>query len=159
MDDSVSVGARHTWIDSLGATVSLVCALQCVALPLLLATLPFPLLVSSLPFLRPGILMGSYIDQYFIVTGTLLAAGSFAWGVRLHRRYYVFLFLVVALGLLYGSKVWVDNRTQVFWVVSGALILAAGHLVNRRLCRLCRPCQARELAVTVSPAMRAGGSA
>jgi hypothetical protein len=159
MNDSGSAGVRHAWLDSLGATVALACALQCVLLPFFLATLPFPLLVNFLPFLRPAILMGNYVDQYFLATATLLAAGSISWGFRVHRRYYVFLFLVVALGLLYGSKAWVDSRTQVLLVIPGALILAAGHLINRRLCRLHCSCQARELGGTASPAMPASGSA
>lgn len=152
MDENASQVAHRSWLDSLGTTVSVACAIQCAAFPLLISVLPFPLLVSVLPFLNPGFLVGGGLEKVLLWTKIALAAGSFSWGFRFHRRIYVFIFLVSALGLILIGRVWVENRYQIPFVVSGALILAAGHFLNRRLCRFCLACGAREPKVVSKPA-------
>ena len=159
MDEVPSKAAHRSRLDSLGAAVSVACAIQCAVLPLLISVLPFPLLVSLLPFLHPGFIVGGGLEKIFVATATALAAGSFTWGFRFHRRFYVFLFLILALGLIVAGRVWVERRHQVPFVVSGALILAIGHIINRRLCRLCRFCRVPEANVVPEPAVLKSSSA
>jgi len=65
---------------------------------------------------------------------------SFGSGFRAHRRFYIFAFLLSASVLILTGRLWVDPSYEVPLVVSGMLVLAAGHLLNRRLCRLCAAC-------------------
>lgn len=135
MDEKVSLARPRTWMDSLGTTVSIACAIQCTL---------FPLLISVLPLLGLGFLAGDGIEKVFIATSIVLAAGSFSWGFRYHRRFYIFLFLVSGLALILTGRVWVADGFEIPVVVSGTLVLTSGHLLNRRLCRLCVACEHRD---------------
>jgi hypothetical protein len=133
MEEKVLAVAPRPWIDVLGATVSVACAIHCSI---------FPLLVSVLPLLGLGFLLGEGVEKFFLATSIVLAVSSFSWGVRYHRRFYVFLFLVSAAALIIAGRLWVDDRFEIPLVVCGAVVLAAGHFLNRRLCRLCATCAA-----------------
>jgi MerC mercury resistance protein len=135
MDEKVSPAGPRTWMDSLGTTVSIACAIQCTI---------FPLLIGLLPLVGLGFLAGDGIEQFFIVTSIVLAAGSFSWGFRHHRCYHIFLFLVSGLALIFTGRVWVADGFEIPVVVSGTLVLTSGHLLNRRLCRLCIACEHQE---------------
>ena len=131
MDDIASQAVHRSWIDSLGTTVSVVCAIQCSL---------FPLLVTVLPLIGLGFLLGDGLERVFLITSLVLAVSSFGSGFRAHRRFYIFAFLLSASVLILTGRLWVDPSYEVPLVVSGMLVLAAGHLLNRRLCRLCAAC-------------------
>ena len=131
MEEKVLAVAPRPWIDVLGTTVSIACAIQCSI---------FPLLVSVLPLLGLGFLLGESVERFFLATSSVLAVSSFIWGFRYHRRFHVFLFLVSAAALIIAGRLCVDERYEIPFVVSGSLILTAGHFLNRRLCRLCAEC-------------------
>jgi hypothetical protein len=133
MDEKVSLTGPRTWMDSLGTTVSIACAIQCTF---------FPLLISVLPLVGLGFLAGDGVEQGFIITSVILAVGSFSWGFRHHRRFYIFLFLLSGLTLIFTGRAWVADGFEIPFVVSGTLVLAAGHLLSRRLCQLCVDCEA-----------------
>lgn len=131
MNDHASQVVHRSWLDSLGATVSLACAIQCSL---------FPLLVGILPFLGMGFLLGDGLEQVLLVTSLVLAVSSFGLGFRAHRRFYIFVFLFSATVLILVGRLGVDPRYEVPLVVLATLVLGAGHLLNRRLCRLCAMC-------------------
>lgn len=131
--------APRSWIDSVGATVSIACAIQCSV---------FPLLVGLLPLLGLGFLLGDGIEKIFVATSMVIAVSSFTWGFRYHRRFHVFVFLVSALALISAGRFWVDERYEIPIVISGTLVLAAGHFLNRRLCRLCEECAHERASVS-----------
>jgi MerC mercury resistance protein len=133
VDEKVSPVAPQSWVDSLGASVSIACAIQCTL---------FPLLIGVLPLVGLGFLAGDGVEKVFLVTSIVLAVGSFSWGFRHHKNLYVFLFLIGGLLLIFTGRAWVDENFEISFVVSGTLVLAAGHLLNRRLCRLCVVCEA-----------------
>ena len=58
MDEKVSLAGPRTWMDSLGTTVSIACAIQCTL---------FPLLISVIPLLGLGFLAGDGVEKVFIV--------------------------------------------------------------------------------------------
>jgi MerC mercury resistance protein len=131
MNEDASHVVHRLWLDSLGTTVSLVCAIQCSL---------FPLLASILPLLGLGFLLGEGLERVFLITSLVLAVGSFGSGFRAHRRFYLFAFLFSASALILTGRLWVDPSYEVPLVVSGTLVLVVGHLFNRRLCRLCAAC-------------------
>jgi hypothetical protein len=131
MDNKDSLAAPRSWLDSLGTTVSIACAIQCVL---------FPLLVSILPLLGLSFLAGDGVEKVFIVTSIALAIASFYSGARYHKNLHIFLFLIGGVTLIFVGRLWVHMNFEVPFVVSGTSVLAAGHLLNRRLCRLCSTC-------------------
>jgi MerC mercury resistance protein len=133
--EKVSLVASQSWVDSLGASVSIGCAIQCTL---------FPLLIGVLPLVGLGFLTGDGVEKFFLVTSIILAVGSLSWGFRHHKNLYVFLFLIAGLLLIFTGRVWVEENSEISFVVSGTLVLAAGHLLNRRLCQLCVVCEASE---------------
>jgi hypothetical protein len=124
--------ALQSWVDSLGAGVSITCAIQCVL---------FPLLIGVLPLIGLGFLAQDGVETGFLAASIVLALGSFSWGFRQHRRRYIFLFLIGGLAPIFIGRAWVDEGLEISFVVPGTLALAAGHLLNRRLCRLCVACE------------------
>jgi hypothetical protein len=136
MNDSASLAVHRSWLDSLGTTVSLACAIQCSL---------FPLLVGVLPIIGLGFLLGDRLEQVFLATSLVLAVSSFGSGFRAHRRFYIFAFLLSASALILVGRLWVDPSYEVPLVVSGTLVLATGHIVNHRLCRLCATCTSHRM--------------
>jgi MerC mercury resistance protein len=132
MKKKTSLPVSHGRIDSFGTTVSIACAIHCTV---------FPLIISVLPLVGLGFLAGDGVEKVFLGTSIVLAAGSFTWGFRYHRQIYVFLFLISGLGLVLAGRLWAQERLELPLVVSGAMLLAGGHLINRRLCRLCDNCK------------------
>jgi hypothetical protein len=130
--------APRAWLDSLGTTVSIACAVQCTV---------FPLLVSVSPLLGLGFLVGDGFEKFFVVTSIVLAVSSFGRGFRYHRRFHIFLFLITAAALIIAGRFWVEDRYEIPFVVSGTLVLAAGHFLNRRLCQLCAECATHDTTV------------
>jgi len=131
MGRNVFAVAPRSWIDSLGATVSIACAIQCSI---------FPLLVGVLPLLGLGFLLGDGVEKIFVATSVILGISSFTWGFRSHRRFHIFAFLISALVLICAGRYCVDERYETLVVISGTLVLSFGHFLNRRLCRLCKEC-------------------
>src|SRR6476619_8482533 len=74
----------HPVLDRLGATGSLVCAIHCALLPLLIALLPS---------LGIAVWLGDDFERGFVLFATLLGSFTLVWGYRRHR-------VVRALGLL-----------------------------------------------------------
>jgi MerC mercury resistance protein len=135
MDKNVSIVAPCSWVDSLGTTVSIACAIQCSV---------FPLLIGVLPLFGLGFLLGDGVEKIFVTTSILIAVSSFSWGFRYHRRFYIFIFLISALALIAAGRLWVDEPYEIPIVISGTLLLSAGHFLNRRLCHLCAECRSHE---------------
>jgi hypothetical protein len=135
-----SPAAPPLWIDSFGLAVSLTCAIQCAALPFLLTMVSFPILVSVFSFIGPALALIGGIEKPLLAGAITLAIGSFGLGFRSHRRLRIFLFPVAALGLVLLGRLSANGWHQMPLVISGSLVLVAGHVVNRRLCRFDKAC-------------------
>ncbi|MDB6027119.1 MAG: hypothetical protein JWM68_3342 [Verrucomicrobiales bacterium] len=124
-------------LDAAGATLSTLCAIHCVLMPFVLALLP----AFGLSFLADRTL-----ERTLCVS--LMALASFClWnGFRQHRHWRVYLWLAVGLPLIAYAQ-WNlpddcclakhDGRFESTFMFVGGLVVAAGHLHNRRLMRLC----------------------
>jgi hypothetical protein len=119
----------HSLIDRFGATGSLLCAIHCALLPLLLA---------ALPSLGLSIWLGDGFERGFVMFVTLMGLFSLAWGYRRHRKFRALGVLLLGLaaiwtGLLYapwhhGSAAW-HAGVMTF----GGTMIGAAHLLNLRL--------------------------
>jgi hypothetical protein len=126
-----AIARRSVWIDSMGAWISLGCALHCAAIPLLF---------SFLPLLGLGFLVDDAFETLLLTFSVALAFGSLCWGYRLHRRWSGFLILTSGLSLILVGRNFVNSEFEIPFVVAGALFLAAAHMLNRYLCVRCHDC-------------------
>lgn len=113
--------------DRVGAVGSLLCALHCALLPLLIAVLP-------------ALGLGSFalvdLDQAFTVFATLLGITTLAYGFRRHRAFHAWIVLIPGLALIWigsFSPLHTHSMTHVLTMVAGGLAVAAAHLINLRL--------------------------
>jgi MerC mercury resistance protein len=127
-----AVSASSVRIDLVGTCVSLVCAVHCL-------TVPF--LVTVLPLAGVGVLLGGSLEILFIVASVVLATVSVCWGFRRHRRWRVFVVLGAALTMIAVGRFLASEPYELVFVFMGAMVLAAGHLLNRYLCLTCVVCE------------------
>lgn len=121
--------------DRVGATASLLCALHCAALPLLL---------TVLPALGLGFLADHRFERVFIAFASALALTTLIRGYRRHRMPGALYLLAPGLILLW-SGAWVFD-TESSPVVHAALVTVGGscvalaHVANMRLTHLFGAC-------------------
>jgi hypothetical protein len=119
-------------LDLVGTCVSLMCALHCLTVPLL---------VTVLPLAGAGVFLGGSLEVLFIAASVALATGSLCWGFRRHRRWQMFIVLGAALTMIGVGRFLARESFELVFVVMGAAVLAGGHLLNRYLCLTCRVCE------------------
>jgi hypothetical protein len=130
--NQTTASASSARIDLVGACVSLMCAVHCL-------TVPF--LVTVLPLAGVGVLLGGSLEILFIVASVILATCSLCWGFRRHGRWRVFIVLGAALTMIAVGRFLASEPYEIAFVFMGAMVLAAGHLLNRYLCLTCVVCE------------------
>jgi hypothetical protein len=146
-------------LDVVGATASALCAIHCIAMPILLATLP----ALGLRFL-----LSHNVERGFVIGAVILAIANTCWGFRTHRKTRVIwlaviggLFLLIAtFGHSHAtpdSHACQDHahhahehheeesRPQsslggLSMLLGGAAFLISAHFLNRRFCKSCHHC-------------------
>ena len=120
----------HAFLDWLAVLISALCALHCLALPVLL--LVFPLLIGSV-----------FTDEDFhrLILWVILPTSLIAVAAARYRHpdTRVLLWVGTGMALLLLAALWAHDRAPVWVDVSltttGGLILAVGHIRNLRLSR------------------------
>jgi hypothetical protein len=113
--------------DRVGMAGSLLCAVHCALMPVLLA---------ALPALGLGGFSLVDIDQGFTIFATLLGVTTLAVGFRRHRAFRAWLVLIPGLSLVWiGSFTALHDHSIAHTVVmvAGGLSIALAHLINLRL--------------------------
>ncbi len=113
--------------DRVGALGSVLCAVHCALLPIVIA---------ALPALGLGGFALVDIDQAFTVFATLLGVAVLSYGYRRHRAFRAWMVLIPGLALIWiGSFTPLHNHSMghVVVMVAGGLAVAAAHLINLRL--------------------------
>lgn len=117
----------------------MICAVHCIALPILLAVLPV---------LGLGFLLNETLEKGFVIASVAVAGFSLFWGVRVHGRWraiplYVLGALMLVLGMFvfsHGHDHAQDHVHGLLLLVLGATAMSASHIINRRLCLACPKC-------------------
>lgn len=114
----------HRKIDSVGTCLSLLCAVHCIALPILI------LLIPSF-----GFLMAENYERIFVAGTICLALFSLVLGAISHRQAKPFYFFGIAVASILFAETYGEESFmhRVFFLV-GAVFLATTHIINRRLC-------------------------
>ena len=119
-----------TILDRLGIWISGLCALHCLAIPVL------PLLASSV--------FGEVWFERTILSLSILigSVALIAGAVRYHGQVYP-LILLLSGGAIYWFKDMFGESGEPFTIAIGAMLIIVGHWINMRLCRKCRCCQGK----------------
>ncbi|QIL21206.1 MerC domain-containing protein [Thermomonas sp. HDW16] len=119
---------QHRLLDRLGATGSLLCALHCALLPLLIALLPT---------LGLGGVLDERFEQAFVLFATLVGGYSVLSGYQRHRLWQALALmlpglLILWLGVLYRplhESVWPHALVMTL----GGTLVGLAHLANLKL--------------------------
>lgn len=128
--DAPLVGARtpHPLLDRLGATGSLLCAIHCALLPLLIALLPS---------LGIAAWLGEDFERGFVLFATLLGLFTLVWGYRRHRAVRALRLLVPGLAILWFSVLYPPLHhalvPHAITMTLGGTLVGLAHLANLRL--------------------------
>jgi MerC mercury resistance protein len=118
---------RHI-LDRFGSTSSLVCALHCALLPIV---------ISVLPALGLGFMAWSGFEWAFVIFASLLGLFSLWIGYQRHRVVRALLFLLPGLALVWAGILVPSIHHSVFWhavaMSAGGTLIAVAHLINLRL--------------------------
>ncbi|MGQ9897044.1 MAG: MerC domain-containing protein [Acidobacteriota bacterium] len=137
-EPSTSLTKLPPWIDRLnwvGATASLICAVHCLAMPLL---------IGILPILGLSLLSSPWLEWSLIgftgAIGLLTLFPSYHWK---HRRSQPLVLFLLGFGLILGTKFLFDEGSSLETpgMVTGALFVAVANLINHRLVHTCGTCR------------------
>jgi hypothetical protein len=112
-----------------GTGASVACLIHCVA---------FPFLIGILPAIGLSFLMSSAAERIMIWSAIIFSAGTMCWGLRTHRKWW--LLILPALGAGYYMMAPCMRDYHLVCMIFGGVCLAAGNLMNRKLCRQCSQC-------------------
>ena len=122
---------RRAWLDRLGITASMACALHCALTPVLLALAPSLGLAAWNERWEPALLA-------FV---TVLALCTMGWGSHCHRRFEAWGLLLPGLVLAWVAHLALgEGHLHRTGLVLGGLLVAAAHVWNQRLTHRPRPC-------------------
>lgn len=113
--------------DRVGMVGSVLCAIHCAIVPLV---------VSALPALGLGVFASADLDQGFALFATVLGFSTLLLGYRRHRAFRALALLIPGLSLvLIGSFSPLHDHSaeHAVLMVCGGLLIAAAHLLNMRL--------------------------
>jgi len=120
-------------LDALGIGASLVCAVHCVLLPLLIA---------GLPLLGLEVLENEKLEYALLGFSFLVGYSALFRGYRKHHRHAkpLVLFSFGYLALLAGHFLAPENW-EPFVITLGAGLIVWAHLQNLKECKSCKVCQ------------------
>jgi hypothetical protein len=114
-------------LDKAGIWTSAICAIHCVAFPILMTFSVF----NGLLFVH-----GHAIEYFIFGVSVLLGVTSlFPSYYKHHRNRYPGLILISGFFLI-GLSRYVVNVSEHVLTASGAILIASAHLLNYRLCRI-----------------------
>jgi hypothetical protein len=115
--------------DILGITASVLCAIHCAVLPLLLV---------SLPVLGINIIHNAYFEYGMILLAFLIGSWALLHGFRRHHgRFQPWLLFTGGLLLLVAKQIWHDY--ELFILPFAVVLIVGAHLLNYRWSRSVQP--------------------
>jgi hypothetical protein len=118
-------------IDRCGTSASLACAIHCAVVSVA---------ATMLPVLGLGFVADPRVEVIMLGSSFVLASASMCCGIRVHGEYRILVVFAAALSLMAIGHNFLDGLTETFIIVTGASLVACGHILNRYLCRTCQRC-------------------
>lgn len=114
--------------DRIGMTGSMLCALHCAAIPLVIA---------MVPGVGLGLFASEGLEAGFVVFATVLALASLWMGFKRHRSFRGWLFLVPGLAAVWAAMLYPPLHQSVVphavTMAVGGTLIAVAHVLNLRL--------------------------
>lgn len=115
-------------LDRIGATGSLLCAIHCALLPLVIAVLPS---------LGVAAWLGSGFEEGFVLFATALGLFSMVWGYRRHRAVQALSLMIPGLAVLWFGVLYQPLHQSLIphaiAMTFGGTLVGLAHLANLRL--------------------------
>ena len=121
-------------LDKAGVAASWACAVHCLALPFL---------VGVLPLVGLSFLLEETTERVFIGISVVIAVfGLLPAYFREHGKLRSIFLAAAGIGLIVLTHfLFEENLTaKILFLIAGAGLISAAHLLNRRLCRECAFC-------------------
>ena len=118
-------------LDRLGITATSLCALHCIFLPVLLPALP----LLGLSFLADH----AWEHIFLVITGILGTFALFSGFKKYHKRLYPFYLLFLGI-VIYWIKHDFSEALEPYFIIVGASLIVAAHIINLKLCNNCKQC-------------------
>ena len=114
-------------LDFVGFSASLLCAIHCGALPILLAFVP----MAGVRFLTDP-----WVEYVMIVTSLIIASLSLIHGYRKHHQQASGLWVAgVGFALIFAGHGLAYEGAEIVFTTLGATLIAVAHLINLKLVR------------------------
>lgn len=122
------------WLDNFGSAAAWTCAAHCLAAPFLIAAVP----VAGLGFLLDETTESALLGVSVIIAVLSLVPAYF----RQHGKLRSILLAAAGIGLIILTHLLFEENFafELAFLATGASLLTAAHLINRRLCRDCPVC-------------------
>ena len=117
-------------LDSAGMTASILCAIHCAIVPLL---------ITMLPLAGLGFLANPLIEWSMIIFA--LCIGTYAIGLsylQTHHKLLPVVLLIVGFLIIIAGHVFIIGWQEAIIVPVGGLLIATAHFFNFRYCRICK---------------------
>ena len=122
-------------LDRIGITATSLCALHCILLPVIL---------PALPLLGVGFLADHVWEHVFLILTAILGSIAMLSGFkRYHRKLYPFYLLILGV-VIYWQKHDFSETVQPLFIMIGATLIVAAHIINIKLCNSCKQCSEHE---------------
>lgn len=117
-------------LDHIGMTASILCAIHCAVVPLL---------ITSLPFFGLGFLANPWLEWGMIIFALLVGiyAISFSF-LRHHRKWLPLILLISGFAIIVSGHLFVTGWHEAIVVPIGGLMIAAAHVFNYRYTAGCK---------------------
>jgi hypothetical protein len=128
---------KNEKLDKIGVSLSAICLIHCLLLPVLLATVPF---MSFLSFLKNPVAEALLI--IFAISNAILTV---TMGFKKHKKFIVpafFLSGAVMLSFFFFAHDLVEKNEYI--ILIGAALIGIGHIFNNSFCKSCKRCELNE---------------
>ncbi|GAA4338166.1 MerC domain-containing protein [Mucilaginibacter gynuensis] len=117
-------GKIHSGLDTIGMTASLLCAVHCALVPLLL---------TALPLLGIGFLANEWVEISMIGLSAIIGCIALITTFKRHYSYTPLITLVTGFVLIFTGHALSNAAWEHIMVPLGGLTIAAAHYINWRL--------------------------
>ena len=127
-------------LDKIGIASSLLCAIHCAILPVLLILFP----IISLSFF-----VSETIELFFLISSLIIGIFSICFGIRIHKNWKIFAllssgFVILLLGKIFHESYLHNNLSHNLFMAFGGCLVAFSHYLNDKLCKACKMCHHHE---------------
>ena len=125
-------------LDNLGVTISTICLIHCILLPLLILFFP----IISLYYI-----MNEVHEWIFLSLSTVIGFYSLCLGHKQHKSLSSLKILVFGFLFMFISKIFDDSNNDLYhtlFVLAGGVLIIFSHILNKKLCNACDRCKVIE---------------